>query len=220
MKDLTQGSVTRHILQLSGFLAVSVVLQTLYYLVDLYWVGRLGKEAVAAVGLAGNQMLVVLALTQMLGVGTTTLISHAVGQKDHERARLVFNQSLVFSTVVGTGFALFAWLTREAYCRWLGADAQTAGLGLEYLRWFIPVLWLQFALVAMGAALRGTGNVRPGVAVQAFTIVLNIVLAPILIFGWGTGRPLGVAGAALASLWRCWRAWLRCSSISCGWGRT
>ena len=64
----------------------TMVFQTLYFLVDLYWVGRLGKEAVAAVGMAGNMMFVVLAVTQMLGVGTTTLVAHAVGARPR-RAR-------------------------------------------------------------------------------------------------------------------------------------
>ena len=64
MKDMTEGSVTRHLLEMSAFIAVSMLIQTLYLLADLYWVGSLGKEAIAAVGLAGNLMMVVLALTQ------------------------------------------------------------------------------------------------------------------------------------------------------------
>ena len=94
MQDLTTGSVTRHLLKMTSFMLVTMLFQTLYFLVDLYWVGRLGKEAVAAVGVGGNLMFVVLAVTQMLGVGTTTLVSHAAGRKEHERALLVFNQSL------------------------------------------------------------------------------------------------------------------------------
>ena len=82
MKDLTEGSVTKHLLHMSAFLAVSMLVQTLYLLADLYWVGHLGKEAIAAVGVAGNLTMIVLALTQMLGVGTTTLISQAAGRKD------------------------------------------------------------------------------------------------------------------------------------------
>ena len=102
MRDLTQGSVTWHVLHLAVFMAVSMVFQTLYYLVDLYFVSRLGKEAIAGVGLAGNWMLIVLALTQMLGVGTTVLISHAAGRKDQPRAQMVFNQSFVLALLVGT----------------------------------------------------------------------------------------------------------------------
>ena len=85
MKDLTQGSVTRHLVHMSAFLAMSMVVQTLYLLADLYWVGHLGKEAIAAVGVAGNITMIVLALTQMLGVGTTTLIAQATGRKDQAR---------------------------------------------------------------------------------------------------------------------------------------
>ena len=100
MQDLTTGTVSRHLLKTTSFMLVMMVFQTLYFLVDLYWVGRLGKEAVAAVGIAGNLMFVVLALTQMLGVGTTTMVSHAVGRRDRDRALLVFNQSLVLAVVV------------------------------------------------------------------------------------------------------------------------
>lgn len=82
MNDLTQGSVLRHLLHMASFMAVSMLAQTLYLLADLYWVGRLGPAAIAAVGVAGNLMMVVMALTQTLGVGTTTLIAQAIGRKD------------------------------------------------------------------------------------------------------------------------------------------
>jgi putative MATE family efflux protein len=200
VNDLTQGSVTKHILQLSAFLAVSMIFQTLYYLVDLYFVSRLGKEAIAGVGLAGNLMLVVLALTQMLGVGTTSLISHAAGQKDRRRAQLVFNQSFALSLLVGAAVVVLGYLFRGPYSRWLGADARTVNDGAAYLLWFIPALGAQFALVSMASALRGTGIVKPTMIVQILTVVLNILLAPVLIVGWGTHRPLGVAGAGLATL--------------------
>lgn len=200
MKDLTQGSVTKHILNLSLFIGVSMVFQTLYYLVDLYFVSRLGKEAIAGVGLAGNLMMVTLALTQMLSVGTTTLISHAAGRKDQPRAQFVFNQSFLLSVLVGLAVVLLGYIFRWPYARWLGADAGTANQGAAYLLWFIASLGLQFALVSMGAALRGTGIVKPTMVVQALTVITNIVLAPVLIAGWGTHHPLGVSGAALATL--------------------
>jgi len=200
MQDLTTGSITRHLLKTASFMLVTMVFQTLYFLVDLYWVGRLGKEAVAAVGIAGNLTFIVLAVSQMLGVGTTTLVSHATGRKDRERALLVFNQSQVLSIVVGAIFLAVTMLLRGAYASSLGADPQTAIQAEEYLTWFIPAMALQFAMVAMGAALRGTGNFKPGMVVQTATVILNMVLAPFLIFGWGTGVPLGVAGAAISSL--------------------
>src|SRR5262245_6890174 len=85
MKDLTKGSIAGHVLQFASFIALTTLFQTLYFLVDLYFVGTLGREAIAGVGLAGNVAIAVLALTQTLGVGTTALVSHAMGAK--ERAR-------------------------------------------------------------------------------------------------------------------------------------
>jgi putative MATE family efflux protein len=200
MQDLTTGPVSRHLLKTSSFMLVTMVFQTLYFLVDLYWVGRLGKEAVAAVAIAGNMMFVVLAASQMLGVGTTTLVSHAAGRKDRDQALLVFNQAQVLSVLVAVAFFAFAAGTRDVYVRALSADGPTSTRAHEYLAYFIPALALQFGLVAMSAALRGTGNFKPGMVVQTASVVLNMILAPIFIFGWVTGRPMGVAGAALASL--------------------
>jgi putative MATE family efflux protein len=199
MQDLTTGSLSRHLLKTTSFMLVSMVFQTLYVLIDLYWVGRLGTDAVAAVAVSGNLMFVVLAATQMLGVGTTALVSHAVGRKDHDRAVLIFNQSQVLSTVVGLLFFGVTMALRTEYAQRLSADAETAALAADYLLWFIPAMALQFGLVAMGAALRGTGNFKPGMVVQTATVILNIVLAPILVFGWGTGVAFGVAGAAIAT---------------------
>jgi putative MATE family efflux protein len=199
VQDLTTGPLTGHLLRTTGFMLVSMVFQTLYVLIDLYWVGRLGTDAVAAVGISGNLMFVVLAATQMLGVGTTTLVSHAAGRKDRERALLVFNQSQVLAIVVGLLFLAVAMATRNLYASALSADETTRQLAADFLLWFIPGMALQFGLIAMGSALRGTGNFKPGMVVQTSIVILNIVLAPILIFGWGTGVAFGVAGAAMAT---------------------
>jgi putative MATE family efflux protein len=200
MQDLTSGSVTRHLLKTTSFMLVTMVFQTLYFLVDLYWVGRLGTDAVAAVGIAGNLTFIVMALTQMLGVGTTTVVSHAVGRKDHDGACMMFNQSQVMSVIIGVLFLIAGMLVRVSYSNSMSADAATARMAAEYLLWFIPAMGFQFALVAMGAALRGVGNFKPTMIVSTTTVIINMVLAPFLIFGWGTGHAFGVAGAAMSSL--------------------
>lgn len=200
MQDLTKGPVTAHLLKTTSFMLVTMLFQTLYFLVDLYWVGHIGTDAVAAVALAGNLTFIVLALTQVLGVGTTTLVSHAAGRKDHEDGLLVFNQSQVLSMLAGIAVFAVGMLTRHGYATSMSADPGTATLAEQYLLWFIPAMGLQFAMVAMGAALRGLGNFKPGMIVQTATVILNMILAPILMFGWITHRPMGVSGAALATL--------------------
>jgi putative MATE family efflux protein len=199
MQDLTTGSLSGHLLKTTSFMLVSMIFQTLYVLVDLYWVGSLGTDAVAAVGISGNLTFIVLAISQMLGVGATTRVSHAAGRKDHEQATFLFNQAQVLSTTAGFLFFVLAMLGRHQYVNGLSADAGTNRLANDYLLWFIPAMGLQFVMVAMGAALRGTGNFKPGMVVQTGTVVLNMVLAPFLIFGWVTGYAFGVSGAAIAT---------------------
>src|SRR3954465_15605930 len=199
MKDMTQGSVTRHLLHMASFMAVSMVVQTLYLLADLYWVGSLGKEAIAAVGLSGNLMMLVVALTQMLGVGTTTVISQAAGRKDQPHAELGFNQSTVLSLVAAVLFGVCTFPFRNSYSVALSADAETARLAASYLGWFIPALMLQFPLVSLGSALRATGIIKPAVGLTVLSVVLNIILAPLFIFGVGPLPKMGVSGAALAT---------------------
>src|ERR1043165_531848 len=99
MEDLTTGRLTRHLLKTTSFMLVTMIFQTLYFLIDLYWIGRLGTHAVAAVGIAGNLTFIVLALTQMLGVGTTAVVSHAIGRKDQAEAVRLFNQAQVLAMV-------------------------------------------------------------------------------------------------------------------------
>jgi putative MATE family efflux protein len=200
MQDLTTGSLSGHLLKTTSFMLVSMVFQTLYVLVDLYWVGSLGTDAVAAVGISGNLTFIVLAISQMLGVGATTLVSHAAGRKDHQQATFLFNQAQALSVAAGFVFFVVAMALRHQYVNGMSADAETNRLANDYLLWFIPAMGLQFVMVAMGAALRGTGNFKPGMVVQTGTVILNLVLAPFLIFGWGTGYPMGVSGAAISTL--------------------
>ena len=199
MQDLTTGSLTGHLLRTTSFMLVSMVFQTLYVLLDLFWVGRLGTDAIAAVGLSANLSFIVIAITQVLAVGATTVVSHASGRKDQQRAIFLFNQSQVLSMAAGLAFLAVAMLFRRQYA---ATQSSTEGMRIateQFLLWFIPAMALQFAMVAMGAALRGTGNFKPGMWVQTGTVVVNMVLAPFLIFGWGPFPEMGVSGAALST---------------------
>ena len=199
MKDLTQGPITQQLIAMAVPIAIGMLFQTLYLVVDMYFVAHLGDAAIAGVSTAGTAMFVIMALTQMLGVGTVALVSHAVGAKDRAQANLVFNQSVTLSAVCGVATLAAGWLLGDIYVRTMAADTATAAAGTAFLYYYTPGLALQFALVALGSALRGTGIVQPTMVVQVLTVLLNTVLAPVLIAGWGTHHPLGTAGAGLAS---------------------
>jgi putative MATE family efflux protein len=199
MRDLTQGSIVSHILNMAPPIVAGMVTIMICQLVDLYFVQELGDAAIAGVAAAGNLVFLLSGALQVLGVGTVSLIAHAVGRKDQRDANLVFNQAFGLAVVCG----LLTWVAGSVfaglYMRMVAADEATVTAGTTYMLWFMPALALQFASRVMGAALSGTGIVRPGMIVQALAVTINILLAPILIAGWGTGVALGVAGAGLAS---------------------
>lgn len=199
MQDLTRGPVLGHLARLSLPIAVGMLLQNLYHLVDLYFVGRLGDAAIAGVSVAGNLQFMVLAGCQVLGVGAMALIANACGRGDLDDARLLFNQALAMGAVlalvtVGVGYA-----GTDRFMAAMTGDPAAREAGRAFLYAFVPGLAMQFVLMAMGSALRGAGVVKPAMLVQLFTVVLNALLAPVLIAGWGTGIALGTAGAGLAS---------------------
>lgn len=199
MKDLTRGSVLSHALTMAVPIFAGLILVLLCGLIDLYFVGGLGEPAIAGVGAAGNAGFVANALTQVVSVGTLAAVSQAVGRKDRTDANLTFNQSLVLSVLCGVFTFAIGLAVARPYMRSVAADAATVEAGTTYLVWFMPALALQFLMLAISSALRGIGVVSPTMYIQVLTVTINIILAPVLIAGWGTGQALGVKGAGLAS---------------------
>ena len=199
MKDLTQGPILKHLINLTLPIAVGILIQNLYFLIDLYFVSQLGPTAIAGVSTAGNITLLIIGLTQVIAVGTVSLISQAVGRKNKQDANTIFNQALFISAIF-TGLVLVAgYLFSDLYLAMMAADQATINAGQSYLHYYLPNLALQFVFVTMSSALRGTGIVKPGMVIQFISVFINIILSPILIAGWLTGSPMGVAGAGLAS---------------------
>ncbi len=199
MKDLTQGSIVGHVVTMAAPIFVGIVMALLCQLIDLYFVAGLGDAAVAGVAAAGTIGFLINGFTQTLSVGTVALVSQAVGRKDRADANLAFNQAFGLAVLCGILTMIAGCMLARQYVRSLAADDATIEAGTTYLLWFMPTLALQFPLLAIFAALRGTGIVAPTMAIQALTMIINIILAPVLIAGWGTGRALGVVGAGLAS---------------------
>ncbi|MFT6294951.1 MAG: putative MATE family efflux protein [Glaciecola sp.] len=199
MKDLTQGSSIKIILAMAIPVAAGMIFQTLYLLVDLYFVAAISDDAVAGVGAAGTILFMIMALTQVLGVSAVAMISQSVGRKDQVQANLVFNQSLVLSAICAVVTLVLGYAFSKPYLAAITADEAALSEGLIFLFWFLPGMALQFAMMAMSSSLRATGIVKPAMIIQVLTVVLNTMLAPILIAGWGPGPALGVLGAGLAS---------------------
>src|SRR6185312_8087678 len=199
MRDLTQGAIWRHLVGMAMFIGAGLIVNTLYMLIDLYFVSRLGKQAVAGVASAGSAMYVTMSIAQLVGVGSLSLISHAVGRKDQADAQLVFEQALSLGLLIAilflaVGYGIGGWAVGQ-----IASDDLTAREARTYLYWYLPALASMFPNSALGSALRASGVVGIPTMIQSATVVINAILAPILVMGFLTGHPLGVAGAGLAS---------------------
>jgi putative MATE family efflux protein len=171
----------------------------MYFIVDLYFVSRLGSAAIAGVSAAGNVFFLALAASQLISIGVMATVAQAVGKKDEAEANLYSDQAISMSLLFGIVLLVLGYAFGGAGVDALTADAETAAAGRAYLFAFLPQLALMFPVSAMTSALRGAGVTMPTMVLQTATIILNAILAPVLIAGWGTGIPLGVAGAGWAS---------------------
>ena len=199
MKNLSEGSIPGHVATMSIQMFIGMVVQVAYFVTDLKFVSILGNDVAAGFSAAGNLWFAVLALTQILNVGTAAMVSHAVGAKQHDRANLVFNQSLVMSVFMGLFVLVVLYAVAAPYMHLEAADAVVAQAGIDYLKGVTPGLAIQFLMISMFATLRGTGIVKPTMIIQFITVGLNILFAAVLTIGWLTGRPYGAFGAGLAT---------------------
>ena len=198
--DLTEGSITKLLLRLSGPIAFSMLMFTLYLMVDLYFVGRLGPDAVAAVSISGNAFFAILGLSFVLGIGGMALIAQAFGRRDYEEAGRIYKQSLIFSILVGIVATLIGLFIARPYIDFFGGTGNSLEWGIEYFRVFSISFFFVLMLHVIGACYRGMGDTKTPMIIMVLSIILNIALDPLLIFGLLGFPRLGVQGAAIASL--------------------
>ena len=161
MRDLTQGGITRTIIAMAAPVAFGMLFQTLYLLVVLYFVARLGDAAVAGVGAAGTLMFMIMAVTQVMSVSSVALMSQAVGRKDQAQANLVFNQSMLLAVVFTVITLVFGLMFRELYMSGISSDPAAREQGVLFMTWFVPSMALQCPMMAMASPLEWFDLDRP-----------------------------------------------------------
>lgn len=198
--DLTQGPIFKTLIRLAVPVTIAMVMFTVYLMVDLYFVGRLGPQALAAVSICGNAFFVHLGFSTILGTGGMALIAQAFGRKDYDYAALVFKQSILLAVIVGVMEAATGLLIAPAYIKYLGGSGQSLEWGIQYFQIFVISFLFMILLYTIGNCYRGMGNTKTPMIIMLQANLMNIGLDPVLIFGWLGLPPLGVRGAALASL--------------------
>ena len=167
---------------------------------DLYFVGRLGPDAIAAVSISGNAFFVILGLSFVLGIGGMALIAQAFGKRDYEEATKVYKQSLILVILVGLASSLTGLAIAHPYIAFFGGTGLSLEWGVEYFRIFSISFFFVLILHVIGACYRGMGDTKTPMIIMVQSTILNIILDPLLIFGLLGFPRLGVRGAAIASL--------------------
>ncbi len=197
---VVEGPVGRTLLGMAAPMAVGIAAIVAFGVVDTYFVGLLGDRELAAMGYVFPVVFAVMSLAIGLGIGATSVIARAIGAEDRERMRRVTTDALVLGVIVVVLVAAIGVLTLRPLFRAMGAPENLLGLIEQYMiPWYAGVGMLVVPMIG-NAAIRATGDTKTPSVVMIFAGLLNAVLDPILIFGWGPFPRLELRGAAIATV--------------------
>jgi putative MATE family efflux protein len=197
--DLTTGSVDRAFLLLSVPMVLEMVMESTFALVDIFFVSRLGANAVATVGITESMLTFIQTLPMGLSIGATALVARRIGEKDPDRAASAAMQSLWLGLLLALPVALGGILFAGPLLAALGASPEVVALGTPYTRVMLGSSFILTLLFLISAILRGAGDAATSMRALWAANAVNIVLAPCFIFGLGPLPEMGVLGAAVAT---------------------
>ncbi len=198
-EDYTEGSLNRAVLLLSVPMVLEMAMESVFALTDVFFVARLGADAVAAVGLTESLLTVVYAVAMGLCMSTTAVVARRIGEKQPEEAARTAVQAVAVGLAVSVPFAVLGIAGARSLLDLMGAPAPVVAKGWGYTAWMLGGNASVVLLFLMNATFRGAGDAT--VAMRSLWIgnAVNIVLDPCLIFGLGPFPGLGVTGAAVAT---------------------
>ncbi len=199
-KDLTKGSIAKSVFDLAWPMAVGVLAVLGFNLVDTYFVGKLGTSELAAMSLTFPVVMIIGAISFGIGVSLSSLVSREIGAKNFDEVKCYTTDCLIFSIVIVSLITIGGLLSMDPLFRLLGATEETLGLVKDYMRiWYFNAFFVIVPMVGNGA-IRATGDTKLPAAIMVLAGIINVILDPILIFGWGPIPRMELEGAALATV--------------------
>lgn len=200
MPSLLEGPIVPSLLRLAIPIVLANVLASAYQLTDAFWVGRLGGDAVAAVSVSFPVIFLMISVGLGFGIAGSTLVAQYMGAGNQRMVNHIAAQTLLMVALTSLLLGAVGYAIAPGLLRLMGvADAVYAG-ALQFMRISFIGLVTVFGFAMFQAILRGVGEVTLPLVITFATVLLNFVLDPLLIFGWGPIPPMGVAGAAYATL--------------------
>jgi len=198
-QDYTTGSLNRSILLLAIPMVLEMVLESLFAVVDVFWVSRLGTSAIATVALTESVLTLVFAVGLGLGMSTTAMVARRIGEKDPEGAAIAGVQAIFLGLIASVAMGLPFFLLAPRLLALMGATPAIIAVGVNYTRIALGGSGVVLLLFLNNAIFRGAGDAAIAMRLLWVSNILNLILDPCLIFGFGPFPKLGVAGAAVAT---------------------
>lgn len=198
-QDFTSGNLNRSILLLAIPMVLEMVLESLFAVVDVFWVSRLGADAIATVGLTESVLMLVFAVGMGLGMSTTAMVARRVGEKNADGAAISAVQAVFLGFVTSLVIGVPCLLLAPRILELMGATPAIVTTGANYTRIALGGSGVVLMLFLNNAIFRGAGDAAIAMRLLWVSNILNLVLDPCLIFGLGPFPKLGVTGAALAT---------------------
>jgi putative MATE family efflux protein len=198
-QDYTAGNLNRAILLLAIPMVLEMVLESLFAVVDVFWVGRLGADAVATVGLTESMLALVFAVGMGLSLSTGAMVARRIGEKDPEDAAISAVQAIVLGLLISLGLGIPAGIFAPHLLRAMGASPSIVATGSGYARIALGGCGAIIMLFLNNAIFRGAGDAAIAMRLLWVSNILNLILDPCFIFGLGPFHRFGVTGAALAT---------------------
>jgi putative MATE family efflux protein len=197
--DYTSGPIGRAIFLLAVPMVLEMVMESLFAVSDVFWVARLGADAVATVGLTESMMIIVYTLAVGLSIAATATVARRIGERDPEAAARAVVQAIALAIAISSAMAAVGAIFAPALLATMGADPSVLASGTTFTRVMLGGSSTAFLLFIINGGFRGAGDAAVAMRVLWFSNIINIVLGPVLIFGLGPFPRMGVTGAAVAT---------------------
>ena len=198
-QDFTKGSINKAIIMLSVPMIIEMIMESLFAVIDIYFVGKISVNAIATVALTESVIMIIYSVAMGLGMAATALVARRVGEKDFDGASRSAEQAILVTVIVAIIFGIVGASFPKTILRLMGGEPDLVAEGYKYTMIMFGGNITIMMIFLINAIFRGAGDASIAMRVLILSNVLNIILDPILIFGLGPIPAFGIEGAAIAT---------------------